>query len=177
MFVPARSGACPSTSSWCRRGVRSARTTSRSLRVGDVIGPAPPIQRPAAKIDKNSPIYVDHITYLLFKHKVSWATTWWPAPSLTARARRSPGARPLSNDAGVLNPLPYFDTVRHDKQVRNIRRSTVSAQAAGARCPVSWGHAVPRRQRASAGCHHLGSGLRDEPNAVIWPDWNSTATS
>jgi phospholipase C len=130
-----------------------------------------------------SPIYAwTDLTYLLFKHKISWGyyVTAGTEPDCQNPAQISCVA-PTQNPQtpGIWNPLPYFDTVRHDKQLANIQSVSnfYKAAKAGTLPAVSW--VVPNGDTSehppsttSAGMAYVTSLV----NAVMkGPDWDSTA--
>jgi phospholipase C len=130
-----------------------------------------------------SPIYAwTDLTYLLHKHGVSWGyyVTAGTEPDCTNPSTLS--CAPLRQNAhtpGIWNPLPYFDTVRDDKQQGNVQSvSKFYAAAKNGTLPaVSW--VVPAGDvsehppsSTSAGQSYVTSLI----NAVMRsPDWNSTA--
>ena len=187
MFAPARSWSLPEhlfmVSAW------SAKCPSHTSMAcfGDINGPAPappefgdPLH---VKINANTPIYAwTDLTYLMFKHKVSWGyyVVAGAEPDCSTGAQISCAPRPLKyTTPGFWNPLPYFDTVRKDKQLRNIKSvDRFYAEAAKGTLPaVSWvtpSQDVSEHPPAaiSAGQSYVTSLI----NAVMrGPDWKSTA--
>ena len=133
--------------------------------------------------NSSSPIYAwTDLTYLLHKNNVSWGyyvvsgsepDCANPAHITCTSVPQGPGTW------GIWNPLPYFDTVRNDNQVGNIKSVSnfYSAAQAGTLPAVSW--VVPSQEvsehppaTVSAGQSYVTSLV----NAVMkGPDWSSTA--
>src|SRR5438874_6265351 len=63
------------------------------------------------------------LTYLLHRHHVSWAyyVANGTEPDCADDAMFCPARPQLAGTPGIWNPLPFFDTVRHDDQLRNIQ--------------------------------------------------------
>ncbi len=147
-------------------------------------GPKPGDGNPTHVTPKaGSPIYAwTDLTYLLHKHHVSWGyyVTAGTEPDCENPATLScVPVRQQPRTPGIWNPLPYFDTVRHDKQVGNIQSVSnfYAAARAGTLPSVSW--VVPSGDvsehppaTTSAGQSYVTSLI----NAVMrGPEWNSTA--
>ena len=147
-------------------------------------GPKPGNPNPTqVHTEKNSPIYAwTDLTYLLYGRQISWAyyVTAGTEPDCRNDAELSCAAvAQNSRTPGIWNPLPYFDTVRHDHQVHNVQSvSQFYAAAKGGTLPsVSW--VVPSGDvsehppaTTSAGQSYVTSLI----NAVMrGPDWSSTA--
>ncbi|HTD49589.1 MAG TPA: alkaline phosphatase family protein, partial [Acidimicrobiia bacterium] len=121
------------------------------------------------------------LTYLLYRADVSWR--YYVSPGTQPDCSSGAVAcAPVSQDAatpGVWNPLPYFDTVRTDRQLGNIQpvQRFLDAARYGTLPSVSW--VVPSQNvsehppaRISAGVAYVTRLV----NAVMaGPDWNSTA--
>jgi len=122
------------------------------------------------------------MTYLLYKHHVSWA--YYVAPGTqpdcaddaalcTGQPQQGPGT------PGIWNPLPNFQTVRSDHQEANIRSTSAffAAARAGRLPAVSW--IVPNKaesEHAPALASDGMSYVTQLVNAIMRsPDWNSTA--
>jgi phospholipase C len=130
-----------------------------------------------------SPIYAwTDLTYLLHKHGVSWGyyVTAGTEPDCENPAQLSCApVRQNRRTPGIWNPLPYFDTVQHDRQVGNVRSVSkfYASAKAGTLPAVSW--VVPSGDvsehppaTTSAGQSYVTSLI----NAVMTgPDWNSSA--
>jgi phospholipase C len=71
------------------------------------------------------PIYAwTDLTWLLHKNHVSWSYFVMAGAEPDCEDDDAIACRPVPQDAktpGIWNPLPYFDTVRSDGEVRNIR--------------------------------------------------------
>lgn len=122
------------------------------------------------------------LTYLLHRGNVSWA--YFLATGVEPDCRdpedvECPPVPQNSRTPGIWNPLPFFDTVRHDGQLANIQQTDLFYKYAreGTLPAVSW--VVP-----SAGTsEHPPSSIADGQayvtslvNAVMnGPDWSSTA--
>jgi len=150
----------------------------------DQPGPNPPDPNTTRVASRSaSPIYAwTDLTYLLHKHQVSWAyyVTAGTEPDCQNPATLScVPVRQLPRTPGIWNPLPYFDTVRHDGQEGNIQSVAQFYTAAkhGTLPAVSW--VVPSGDvsehppaTTSAGESYVTSLI----NAVMrGPDWDSTA--
>ena len=121
------------------------------------------------------------LTYLLYKHKVSWAY-YVDKGTEPDCADDQATCSPVGQSAltpGIWNPLPYFDTVRQDGQLNNIEglNQFYTAARSGKLPAVSWitpNGRVSEHPPAlvSAGQSYV-TGL---VNAIMRsPDWNSTA--
>jgi phospholipase C len=90
------------------------------------------------------PIYAwTDLTYLLYKHHVSWRYYVMAGSQPDCADSGDPVCNPVSQNAktpGIWNPLPYFDTVKMDHQEGNIQSlsSFYSAAKAGTLPAVSW---------------------------------------
>ena len=123
------------------------------------------------------------LTYLLHRHHVRWGYFVAPGtpPDCADDAALCRGKQPSQRPGtpGIWNPLPNFETVRHDRQEGNIQSTSKFYAAArkGNLPAVSW--LVPNAAESehypgtvSEGMHYV-TGLI---NAVMRsPDWNSTA--
>jgi len=122
------------------------------------------------------------LTYLLHRAGVSWRYYVANGSEPDCENDGAPDCAPVKQNArtpGIWNPLPQFDTVRNDHQLRNIQplhRFYTAAQN-GKLSAVSWivpSEAVSEHpaSRISAGVAYV-TGL---VNAVMQsPDWSSTA--
>lgn len=131
----------------------------------------------------NPPIYAwTDLTYVLHKHHVSWGYFIVTGTEPDCEDDGKEDCPPVPQNAktpGIWNPLPYFDTVKHDDQLKNIQPiETFLAEAKNGTLPaVSW--IVPSGQvsehppaRISAGQSFV-TGLI---NAVMeGPNWNDCA--
>jgi len=121
------------------------------------------------------------LTYLLHAHHVSWGYYVFPGTQpdcaddeMTCKALPQNAKTP-----GIWNPLPYFDTVRKDGQLANIKpiHDFYAAARAGTLPAVSWvdpAGAVSEHppSRVSVGQDYV-TGLID--TIMKGPDWPSTA--
>jgi len=186
MFEPTTSWSLPAHLFLVSEWSASCKThhPSRCTNAGDHPGPKPPNGNPTQVTPgPKSPIYAwTDLTYLLHKHQVSWAyyVTAGTEPDCRTPATLScVPVRQQPRTPGIWNPLPYFDTVRHDNQVGNIQSVSNFYTAAknGSLPAVSW--VVPSGDvsehppgTTSAGQSYVTSLI----NAVMRsPDWNSTA--
>ena len=92
-------------------------------------------------------------------------TTCRPGTSPTARTTRAVTCPPVAQSyltPGIWNPLPIFEDVQKDHQLRNIQPlNNYFAEAKAGTLPVGdVGHPVAGRQRAPAGQRPPGPGLR-----------------
>jgi phospholipase C len=130
-----------------------------------------------------APIYAwTDLTYLLFKHHVSWGYYVVNGTEPDCQNAASVSCGPVqqsSKTPGIWNPLPYFDTVKNDGQLGNIQSvdKFYAAARSGSLPAVSWvvpSGAVSEHPPAavSVGQSYVTSLV----NAVMsGPDWSSTA--
>jgi phospholipase C len=141
---------------------------------------------PPAHVGSHSPPPGPHfawtdITYLLHQAGVSWGYYVFPGTQPDCADDKTT-CRALPQDAqtpGTWNPLPYFDTVRQDGQLANIKpvSNFYAAARRGALPAVSW--VAP----ADAVSEHPPSSIGVGENYVTalintimrGPDWKSTA--
>jgi phospholipase C len=151
----------------------------------------PDFQRERGSSDPTPPDYAwTDLTYLLHKAGVSWAYYVFKGSEPDCENDAAVACAPVRQGArtpGIWNPLPYFDTVRQDGQLGNIRSLTefFAAAKAGTLPAVSW--IDPNRRVSehppslvSAGQSYV-TGLinaimkgRDWPSTAIflsWDDW------
>jgi phospholipase C len=133
--------------------------------------------------DGKPPVYAwTDLTYLLHKHHVSWRYYVFKGNEPDCAEDRAifcPAVRQSAKTPGIWNPLPWFDTVRENGQLKNITSVDNFFKAArrGRLPAVSW--IVPNDRvsehppaRVSAGQTWV-TGL---VNAVMRsPNWKSTA--
>jgi phospholipase C len=121
------------------------------------------------------------ITYLLHRAGVSWGYYVFPGTQpdcdddkVTCKALPQNARTP-----GIWNPLPYFDTVRQDKQLKNIQpiANFYAAAKKGTLPAVSWvtpADSVSEHPPSSVGVgEDYVTGLIN--TIMKGPDWNSTA--
>jgi len=131
----------------------------------------------------HEPVYAwTDLTYLMHRDNVSWGyyvVTGTEPDCENDAALSCVPPHQSSKTPGIWNPLPYFDTVRHDGQLANIQSVSrfYTAAKSGTLPAVSW--VVPSGRvsehpsaRISAGESYVTSLV----NAVMRsPDWSSTA--
>ncbi len=122
------------------------------------------------------------LTYLLHAHHVSWA--YYVMAGTAARLRRTTTtrARPCRSKAktpGIWNPLPYFDTVKRDGELGNVRdlRDFYTAARSGTLPSVVW--ICPAGQYSEHPPALVSRGqayVTGVIDAIMrGPDWKSTA--
>lgn len=129
------------------------------------------------------PIYAwTDITYLLHKHGVSWAYYVVKGDEPDCENDAAMTCAPVhqsSNTPGIFNPLPYFDTVKDDGQLRNIQSVDRFYAAAkdGLLPAVSWVEpSVEVSEHPPSPVSYGQSYVTSLINAVMRsPDWSSTA--
>ena len=131
-----------------------------------------------------SPIYAwTDLTYLMHKASVPWGYYVVPGTEPDCQNAATLSCAPVAQQPytpGIWNPLPYFDTVRADNQVGNIKgvSNFYTDAHAGTLPAVSW--VVPSgdvSEHAPLGSVSAGqSYVTSLVNAVMnGPDWSSTA--
>ncbi len=120
------------------------------------------------------------LTYLLFKNNVSWRyyVQTGTEPDCANDAADCPPVAQNARTPGIWNPLPFFDTVRQDGQLRNITSVTDFYQAArsGQLPAVSWiTPSGPNSEHPPASIRQGQAWTASLINAVMQgPDWSST---
>jgi phospholipase C len=121
------------------------------------------------------------LTYLLHKHHVSWRY-YVGAGNQPDCSNGDAGCAPTPLTAqtpGMWNPLPFFDTVRNDHQVKNVQSVSEFYRAArdGTLPAVCW--VIPRDGVSEHPANPVSAGqsyVTGLVNAVMQgPDWSSTA--
>ncbi len=131
-------------------------------------------------VSKNDYAWTD-LTYLMYKNKVSWAyyLSEGDEPDCADDAMLCAPKKQNRNVPGIWNPLPAFDTVKQDDQLKNIETVDKYFDAAknGKLPAVSW--IVPENSvsehppaKISVGQAYVTSLINA---AMQGPDWNSTA--
>ena len=185
MFEPSSSWSLPShlfqVSGWsadCTRHNDPASCTNANMP-----SPKPPNGKPLFLSKNDEPIYAwTDLTYLLHAHHVSWGYYVVTGNEPDCRDDESiscPSRLQNARTPGIWNPLPLFDTVKHNKQTGNIKSVADFYDAADkGRLPaVSWVAPSGRvsehpPSRISDGMAYVTSLV----NAVMrGPDWDSTA--
>jgi len=145
-------------------------------------GPTPKDGDPLAAMSPGPTYAWTDLTYLLHKHKVSWGYYVFSGTQPDCADSAAVACLPVDQDAqtpGIWNPLPYFDTVRKDGELKNIQPVDNFFQAArtGTLPSVSW--VVPSQQvsehppgRVSDGQSYVTQLINTVMNG---PDWSSTA--
>jgi phospholipase C len=163
--------------------------SARCSRLGDPMSCANALQRPAGILMSRGagakPPVIDYawtdMTYLLHKHHVSWAY-YLDEGTQPDCANNAMICKPQSQYAHVpqiWNPLPYFDTVKDDHQIRNIRSlSGFYDDAADGTLPaVSW--IIPNGAVSEHPQALISDGQSYVTNLINTimrgPDWSSTA--
>jgi phospholipase C len=131
----------------------------------------------------NTPIYAwTDLTHLLYRSHVSWGYYVVSGREPDCEDDGAETCAPVAQNAGtpgIWNPLPWFDTVKADHQLTNIRDvSTFYAQARRGTLPaVSW--VVPSSEVSEHPPSPVSFGqsyVTSLINAVMRsPDWDSTA--
>ena len=159
---------------------------SPSSCVNDISNPGPlPNNQDPTNVQPypGAPIYAwTSLTYLLFKQNVSWGYYVTPGtePDCENDNAISCIAVPQSpKTLGIWNPLPYFDTVRANGQVKNVQSVSnfYSAAKAGTLPAVSW--VIPSGDNSEHPPSTTSDGqayVTSLVNAVMrGPNWSSTA--
>ena len=121
------------------------------------------------------------LTYLLHKHGVSWAyyVSKGTEPDCRDDEMFCPHEMQSARTPGIWNPLPYFDTVRQDGQLRNIQATSnfYKAARAGTLPAVSW--VIPGGKTSEHPPALVSTGqayVTSLINALMrGPEWKSTA--
>ena len=183
MFEPNASWSLPAhlfiVSEW------SAHCTSRNDPFSCVNALQNPGQAMDAKTNVNGvpPKYAwTDLTYLLHKHKVSWRYYVFSGTepdceddgAIFCKAKKQNAKTP-----GIWNPLPWFSTVRHDHQVRDVVSIShfFAAARRGALPAVSW--VTPNNHVSEHPPSLVTNGQAYVTNVINTvmhsPDWKSTA--
>jgi phospholipase C len=184
MFEPTTSWSLPAhlfmVSEWSARCSRR-NDPSSCVNAHENPGPRPPDVDPLHP-SPDGPIYAwTDLTYLLHRAHVSWAYYVAPGAQPDCNNNAAPCAPVIQNarTPGIWNPLPYFDTVRDDHQLGNIRpvRAFIHAARSGTLPAVSW--VVPSQNVSDHPPARISDGvtyLTHLVNSVMrGPDWGSTA--
>jgi phospholipase C len=162
--------------------------SARCTRHGDPMSCRPAVQDPGSPPGEpgnttgRPPDYAwTDLTYLLHKHRVSWGyfVAKGAQPDCDDDAMFCAPVPQNAKTPGIWNPLPYFDTVKADHQLADVRPLTAFYKEAqdGTLPSVSWitpAQAVSDHPPAliSAGQAYV-TGLID--TIMRSPDWDSTA--
>ncbi len=106
------------------------------------------------------------LTWLLYNHHVPWAYYVQTGDQPDCENDGAETCAPVKQNyltPGIWNPLPIFEDVQKDHQLRNIEPldNYFAAAKKGTLPAVSWVDTVPGGQRAPAGERPPGAGLRD----------------
>jgi phospholipase C len=180
MFEPSTSWSLPAhlflVSEW------SARCTKRGAPMSCRSAPQAPQNPPDFEPGSHPDYAWTDLTYLLHKYGVSWAYYVFAGSEPDCENDAAVTCRPVHQGPrtpGIWNPLPYFDTVRTDRQLGNIQSLSnfFAAAKAGTLPAVSWitpngGVSEHPPALVSTGQTYV-TGLI---NAIMRsPDWKSTA--
>ena len=142
-----------------------------------------PNGNPLVPAKAGAPIYAwTDLTYLLHKKHVSWGYYVVPGSQPDCADDNAVTCAKVKQNArtpGIWNPLPYFDTVRNDHQLGNIRPVSrfLAAAKHGTLPAVSW--IVPSgavSEHPPDAIHRGVTYVTRLVNAVMHSkDWNSTA--
>jgi phospholipase C len=182
MFQPDTSWSLPAhlfmVSEWSARCSRKGDPMSC---VNAVENPVSPPHSPQNPTNRKPDYAWTDFTYLLHRHHVSWGYYIFKGSEPDCRDD-GPVCRPRFQSAktpGIWNPLPWFDTVRQDHQLRNIQpvRNFFTAARQGTLPSVSW--VIPNNRVSEHPPSLISAGqtwVTRVVNAVMRsPNWNSTA--
>jgi phospholipase C len=135
---------------------------------------------PIAKVPAPAFAWTD-MTYLLYKHHVSWGyfVTPGPAPDCEQSSATCPSSHVTTGTDNLWNPLPGFATVRQDNQLGNIQTTQQFLKLArvGKLPAVSW--IAPDQPHSDHAPADIRAGQAFVTNIVNTvergPDWRSTA--
>ncbi|MCA1740442.1 MAG: phospholipase, partial [Actinobacteria bacterium] len=121
------------------------------------------------------------LTYLLYNNHVSWGyyVAEGAEPDCADDAAECTPVDQSAATPGIWNPLPYFDTVKQDRQLDNIQDVSNFYESAktGTLPAVSW--VVPNKQESEHAPASIDDGqayVTGLINSVMQsPDWDSTA--
>jgi len=124
----------------------SATCSIKNVPMSCVNAPNKPAEPPDFKgnLRQRTPSYAwTDLTYLLHKHHVSWRYYVFKGTQPDCANDAAVSCAPVPQDAktpGIWNPLPYFTTVRQDRQLKNITslRNFFKATREGKLPAVSW---------------------------------------
>jgi len=182
MFEPVSSWSLPAhlfmVSEWSARCSRHGDPMSC---VSAAENPLAPPREPQNPTNRRPDYAWTDLTYLLHQRHVSWRYYVFAGaqPDCERGEMICPWVRQRAATPGIWNPLPWFATVRHDHQLRNVApiRSFFAAARRGTRPAVSW---VTPNDRVSEHPPSLVSAgqayVTRVVNAIMRsPDWRSTA--
>jgi phospholipase C len=182
MFQPDTSWSLPAhlfmVSGWSARCRRQGDPMSCVNAVENPLAPPHEPQNPTGR--KPDYAWTD-LTYLLHKRRVSWRYYVFPGaePDCEGGAMTCRRVPQNAKTPGIWNPLPWFDTVRRDHQLRNVTsiKSFFAAARRGTLPEVSW--VTPNNRVSEHPPNLVSAGQRfvtNLVNAVMRSrDWSSTA--
>jgi phospholipase C len=128
------------------------------------------------------PIYAwTDLTYLMHKHHVSWGyyVETGSEPDCDDGGTTCPVVAQDAKTPGIWNPLPFFDTVKRDNQLGNIKEDTAFFTAAKNGTLPNVSIIVPGRDDSEHPPMNIQDGqayVTSVVNAVMAsPNWNSSA--
>jgi phospholipase C len=149
----------------------------------DMPTPKPANGNPVDPPKKSAPIYAwTDLTYLMHKNSVSWGYYVVTGSEPDCENDAAMSCTPVAQHAktpGIWNPLPWFDTVKKNKQLKNIQSVSkfYNAARSGTLPAVSW--VVPSGEVSEHPPRPVSSGMSYVTsliNAVMsGPNWDSTA--
>jgi len=154
--------------------------------VAEVQSPDPPRDFGARRANRvNQPGRPDYawtdLTYLLHKNKVTWAyyVMGGDEPDCRDDAAACPPRRQGVHTPGIWNPLPSFDTVKQDGELRNVQdlRMFYTSAKNGTLASVVWLTPANKYSEHPPGPVSAGQAyVTGVINAIMQsPDWDSTA--
>jgi phospholipase C len=186
MFEPNASWSLPQhlfmVSEWSALCSRAQDPTSCRNELQNPANP-PDFQRKLGIAGGQPPDYAwTDLTYMLHKQGVSWGYYVFKGTEPDCEQDAAMACAPVGQAArtpGIWNPLPYFDTVKQDGELANIRSLSdfFAAAKAGNLPAVSWINPNGRVSEHPPGLVSAGqSYVTGLINAIMQsPDWNSTA--
>jgi len=187
MFEPVASWSLPDHLYMVSAWSASCSSAAPSSCKNNIVGPYTPVQQQRfvnrAIATGTAPVqdaWTD-VTYLLYKHKVSWGyyIEDGSEPDCEDSAATCPRKAQSYKTPGIWNPLPLFTDVQKDGQIKNVRpvSAFVSAARAGKLPAVSW--ITPSQvnsEHPPASVHEGQAWVTNLINSVMsGPDWDSTA--
>ena len=166
--------------------------SAKCSRIGDPMSCVDEVQSPdrprdfgrrrAAALQPRRPDYAwTDLTYLLHKNHVSWGyyVMGGTEPDCANDAADCPPRRQQARTPGIWNPLPAFDTVKADGELRNIRdlRNFYTAAKNGTLPSVVWICPAGKYSEHPPGLVSAGQAyVTGLVNAIAQgPNWDSTA--
>jgi phospholipase C len=186
MFEPTASSSLPEhlvmVSEWAAKCAAHGDPQTCTSSLSDLDAPPDSPRRAAAEALPEALYPWTDLTWLLYRHHVSWGYYVATGDEPDCRDDEAATCAPHKQKAttpGIWNPLPYFDTVRQDSQLDNIRSTNEFLTEAknGTLPSVSW--LTPDQAHSDhppADLHAGQAYVTALVNAVMsGPDWSSTA--